>query len=90
MNEIYLISSNNHRDGINLELYATDDEELKFLCVSEFKKWFSFSGIESVKISFEGKQKIVIIYYYEYDDVNKINLDHKMYYTFKLDRYVCN
>jgi len=85
MNEIYLISSNNHRDSINLKLYATDDEELKFLCVSEFKKWFSFSGIESVKISFKKKQKIVIIYYYEHNDVFKTNLEHKIYYTFKSD-----
>lgn len=91
MNEIYLISSEGYRESINLDYYCITDEELKNTCVKDFNEYYYGSIINYVSVSLnERDEKIVIIYYYNDWDINKEFLEHKKYYTFKLNKYVCN
>lgn len=89
MNEIYLISKDGCRDSINIDYYATNDEEIKEICLKDFTKYLN-PFIVSINIEdLINTKKVTIEYYCEWD-INKTSLEIETYYTFKLDRYVCN
>jgi len=88
MNEIYLISSDGHRDSINLNYYATNDKELCDIALLDFNEWNYQPIIESVSVSFNDRdEKIVVINYYDNWDTDREFLETKIYYTFKLNKY---
>jgi len=87
-NEIYLISSDGHRDRIDLDGYFSTDEELIEYATKDFAEWNFGSIIQDVKIGeTDNKIKLVVVYYFEDWDKEKEYLDRKYYYTFKLRKW---
>lgn len=83
MNEIYLISSSSHRESINLEKYATTEDEIVKLVLENFKGWNLNEIIDSTTI----KDNIVEINYYKEWDTEKKYLETKIYWLFKINKY---
>lgn len=83
MNSIYLISPSSHRESINLEKYATTEDEVIKMVLEDFKEWNLNEIIDSVTI----KDNIVEVNYYEEWDTEKKYLETKIYWLFKIDKY---
>jgi hypothetical protein len=90
MNEIYLISSDGHRDSIDLKQYFTTDEQLIDFVEKDFLECNYGAIINSSNCFVDlDNNKIIAIYYYDDWDVKKEYIDCKFYYTFKLKLYEC-
>ena len=84
MKEIYLISSDGHRDSINLDFYAETKEECIELVLQDFKDVYSDVIIESCE--FINDRDIQILYYDDWDD-EKVYKESKTYHLFKIKKH---
>lgn len=84
---IYLISSDSHRDSIDLEYYFTNEEQIE----SYIKKYYFESfreNVRNVKVDFENLKVTFEWLWGQYlDGTTEDDWEEETYYLFKLNQY---
>jgi hypothetical protein len=82
--KIYLLTSDNHRDSLDLQKYATNSEEIEMLLKEQLQE----VGDTLLDIEFIDYDKGVIYYTYSdmFDKIEDAEIDNGKYYFFTLEK----
>lgn len=79
---IYLISTDSHKDSINLEYYFTNEGQIESW-IKNYREYYFNESVRNVKVNFEDLKVT-----FEYDEFYSWGeWDKATYYLFKLNQY---